>query len=54
MSMKIWVEENTENEHKVTLGSDFLRAVKPYRIQQDRIMININHQTLIIPKCQQE
>ena len=51
MSMKIWVEENTDNEHKVTLGSDFLRAVKPYRIQQDRIMININHQTLIIPKC---
>ena len=29
MSMKIWVEENTDNEHKVTLGSDFLKAVKP-------------------------
>ena len=50
MSMKLWVEENSEKEYKIILGLDFLKAVRPYRIQQHRIMININHQTLIIPK----
>ena len=47
---EIEFDRNT-NEYKITLGKDFLNKVRPYRIQNDRIMININHQTLIIPKC---
>ena len=36
-------KDNTYNGYKIILAKYFLQQVKPYKIQEDRIIININY-----------
>lgn len=48
--IKLWVETESEMPNNLLLGNDFLQEVSPYMIQQDRIIITINQNSVVLEK----
>lgn len=47
VKIKLWIAE-IDIPRSLILGKDFLEAVSPYGIQQDRIIIMVNHQAILL------